>query len=237
MTLERHLQDAHELSLHLKVTYGVEKVLLVGHSWGSILGVELAQRHPEDYMAYVGVGQVVNTLEGERLAREELLKRARARGDTTTVGEVEAIPFSVEGGYENGLQGFTAHRRLLWMYGMMDHNPDAMLKAIAASEGYSTDVNEWMAASVYAQQALLPDILATDFSQRTDFRIPVFFFAGRHDFNTPSILVAEYVQHITAPDKDLVWFENSGHSPPWEEPEEFRMRLVEVVSGNKGGTR
>jgi hypothetical protein len=68
-----------------------------------------------------------------------------------------------------------------------------------------------------------------DFTERTEFQIPVFFFAGRHDFNTPSELVAGYLEAIDAPAKGITWFEESGHSPPWEEPEGFRARLLEVL--------
>ena len=86
----------------------------------------------------MGIGQVVNFAEGERVAREELLSRALARGDTATVRAVEAIVYSAEKGYRDGLQGFLAHRRLLWMNRMMDYNASAMLQAIAAAWPQST---------------------------------------------------------------------------------------------------
>ncbi len=229
MTLERHVEDAHELSLYIKETLGKERILLVGHSWGSVLGLELAQRYPEDYLAYVGVGQVVDLREGERLSRAELLARARSRGDTATVQAVEANRFSRDDGYAAGLQGFLTHRRFLWTYGMMDHDPSAMLRAIAAAEGYSNDVGEWMAAALHVQAALYDELMAIDFTEQTEFQVPVFFFAGRHDYNTPGQLAARYLEAIEAPAKGCIWFENSGHSPPWEEPDAFRARLLEVL--------
>lgn len=228
MTLERHVQDAHELTDHLKAAFRKQRLLLVGHSWGSVLGVELAQRYPDDYLAYVGIGQVVNVTEGERVARDTLVSRARARGDTATVRAVVINRYSTQEGYADGLQGFLLHRRLLWLNGMMDHDPDAMLEAIAAADGYPTDVAEWMQAALHAQGSLFRELMAADFTRRTAFEIPVFFFVGRHDFNTPSQLVAEYVQRIEAPAKQVIWFEESGHSPPWEEPEVFRAHLAEV---------
>jgi len=228
MTLERHVLDAHELTAHLKEALRKQRIFLVGHSWGSVLGVELAQRYPDDYVAYIGIGQVVNVTEGERFARDTLVSRALARGDTTTVRAVETNGYSTQEGYADGLKGFLAHRRLLWMNGMMDHDPNAMLLAIAAADGYSTDVTEWMQAALYAQRSVFRELMAVDFTKRTAFEIPVFFFAGRHDFNTPSQLVAKYAEHVDAPAKRVIWFEESGHSPPWEEPEAFRARLAEV---------
>lgn len=234
MTLERHVLDAHELTRHLLRALGKQKLLLVGHSWGSVLGVELAQRYPDDYLAYVGIGQIVNLADGEHLARNELLSRARARGDTATIRAVEGIAYSRERGYADGLQGFLAQRRLLWMNRMMDYDPSAMLRAIAAAEGYSGNVQEWMTAALYAQGALYREMMAVDLTRRTRFRIPVFFFSGRHDFNTPGQPVAEWVEAIEAPSKGMTWFEGSGHSPSWEEPETFRARLSEVYRGVAG---
>ena len=231
MTLERHVLDAHELTRHLMRMLGKRKVFLVGHSWGSIVGVELAQRYPEDYTAYVGIGQVVNLPEGERLARDTLLSRARARGDTATVRAVESIAFSLASGYADGLQGFLAQRRLLWMNRMMDYDASAMVRAIGAgaATGYPTRVQDFMTAALYAQGALFREMMAVDLTRRTEFRIPVFFFAGRHDFNTPGQLAAAYLETIHAPAKGMIWFERSGHQPPWEEPEAFRTRLAEVL--------
>ena len=236
MTLERHVEDAHELTLYIKETLGKERIFLVGHSWGSILGLELARRYPDDYLAYVGVGQVVDLREGERLSRAELLARARARGDTATLRAVEANRYSPDDGYADGLQGFLAHRRLLWTYGMMDRDPSAMLRAIAAAEGYSNDVREWMAAALHVQTALYDELMAIDFSERIEFEVPIFFFAGRHDYNTPSELAARYLETIEAPAKGCIWFEGSGHSPPWEEPQVFRARLLEVLAAASPGS-
>lgn len=141
---------------------------------------------------------------------------------------VEAIAYSPEEGYGEGLAGFLAHRRLLWMNGMMDRDPAAMLEAIRAAEGYSPDIQEWMTEASWAQGALFRELMAVDFTLRTEFQIPVFFFAGRHDFNTPGQLVSEYIESIDAPAKGMVWFEEAGHSRPWEMPEAFRTRLAEV---------
>jgi len=229
MTLERHVLDAHELTDHLKDALDTQQVFLVGHSWGSVLGLELVQRYPEDYVAYVGVGQVVNLVEGERIARDELISRALDRGDTATVHVIQEIAFSPEQGYVDGFTSFLAHRRILWTNRMMDYNLSAMVRAIEAAEGYPTTIQEWMAAAQYAQGALFSELMTVDFTRRTQFQLPVFFFAGRHDFNTPSQLVADYVKTIDAPAKGIFWFEESGHSPPWEEPEAFRARLADVL--------
>src|SRR5690606_8881641 len=78
MTLEQFINDAHELVTWLKTTYKKEKIYVLGHSWGSVLGVNLVQRYPEDFYAYVGVGQGVNMFDNERLSFKFTLDTAIA---------------------------------------------------------------------------------------------------------------------------------------------------------------
>lgn len=228
MSFERFVADAHELTLHLQQVYGHEQLFLVGHSWGSIIGMELVRRYPEDYLAYVGIGQVVNTAEGEARSRQELASRARAAHDNVILSALEEIGFTARDGYSDGLEGFLAHRQLLWQYGMHDYDHTAMTRAIQASSDYSNDIKDWMISAAYAQNALYETVMSVDITRQTDFEIPIYFFAGRHDFNTPQSLVAEYFKTIKAPLKRLYWFEQSGHSPPWEEPDLFHERLREL---------
>ena len=68
MTIEQFISDAHELIRFLRERFDKEKIYLVGHSWGTTLGLLLTQRYPELFFAYVGIGQVVNALESEQIS-------------------------------------------------------------------------------------------------------------------------------------------------------------------------
>lgn len=72
------------------------------------------------------------------------------------------------------------------------------------------------------------EVAKIDFRHMTDYFIPVYFCAGKFDFNTPSKLVEEYFHGIHAPVKELVWFENSDHCPPFEEHEKFNDLLCQI---------
>jgi pimeloyl-ACP methyl ester carboxylesterase len=52
---------------------------------------------------------------------------------------------------------------------------------------------------------------------------------GRHDWNVPSVLADEWLDSLSAPRKELVWFENSGHGPLEEEPARFDSVLLEAI--------
>jgi len=59
MSFERMVAHAIELIEHLQTRLGVDRVILVGHSWRSILGLTVADRRPDLLYAYVGMGEAV----------------------------------------------------------------------------------------------------------------------------------------------------------------------------------
>ena len=73
-----------------------------------------------------------------------------------------------------------------------------------------------------------PTIVNYDFYRDMHtFDVPYYIFQGRKDENTPASLIQEYYDAITAPDKDLIWFEHSAHGPLGEEPGKFKKNLRE----------
>jgi pimeloyl-ACP methyl ester carboxylesterase len=59
--------------------------------------------------------------------------------------------------------------------------------------------------------------------------IPVFIFIGRHDHVIAPETSIAYFDALTAPSKKLVWFEESAHEPPFEEPPKFNAAMVDLV--------
>src|SRR5690606_1320721 len=91
VNVERMIADAEEVVGHLRKTYGKQKIFVLGHSWGSVLGLELARRHPSWLHAYVGMGQYIEREENERLGYEFALRAARDAGNDTAIAELSAI--------------------------------------------------------------------------------------------------------------------------------------------------
>lgn len=91
MTIEDHLRDLHVLVGWLKRSYRKEKVILIGHSWGSLLGMLYIRRHPENVALYVGVGQPVDMLENEQSSYAFTLEEARKRGDKKALATLERL--------------------------------------------------------------------------------------------------------------------------------------------------
>jgi pimeloyl-ACP methyl ester carboxylesterase len=54
---------------------------------------------------------------------------------------------------------------------------------------------------------------------------------GRLDQVAPGATAHRYAKALKAPSKQLIWFENSAHTPHLEEPEAFRELLMRVRAG------
>src|SRR5262249_43258652 len=91
ITLERMTQDGVELAEYLRKTLQKDKLILVGHSWGSLLGTLVSKARPDLFYAFVGTGQVADQTRNYNVAWEELLKKAQSLGDQTALEELRAI--------------------------------------------------------------------------------------------------------------------------------------------------
>jgi pimeloyl-ACP methyl ester carboxylesterase len=126
MTLEHLIQDTHELTLYLQQRFQQEKIYLVGHSFGALLGTRTVQRFPQDYYAYVGVGQVAFTFESERISYQWALATAKERGNLKAVQELEALGEPVNGTYKNGRAGLHKERKWVKEFGGALHGQSSM---------------------------------------------------------------------------------------------------------------
>ena len=241
LSLDRITQDAAELIGYLKQRYGKDKVLVLGHSWGSVVGLNLAHRHPELMYAYVGMGQVVSGPENERVGYRLTLDLAKARGDAQAVKELEAIAPYPEKDGSAPLDKLNIERKRSVGYGGLSlgrADLDYYYHLARLSPDYAwSDVKNIDRGSELSLGRLLPDMMGFDFTKVTDFKTPILMFEGRHDLTTPSEVTAEWLARVKAPKTKLVWFENSAHMMAVEEPGKVLVHLVQDVRPLATGSR
>ena len=230
MSAERLLQDAEDLVAYLRKTYGKQKVFVVGHSWGTILGLRLAERRPDWLHAYIGVGQIINMQAGERVGYDHTLALARKAGDAQAVKELEALaPYPGAAGLTPERIG--AERKWSVRYGALTYGRntyDVWENAEKLSPDYAeADFKAIDLGSAFTIPRLLPEMAAVDFDGLTRLRCPVLIFAGRHDYTTPSEVAQRWYERVQAPSKRFVWFENSAHMLFEEEPGRVLIHLVQ----------
>ncbi|RDD82620.1 alpha/beta hydrolase [Dyella tabacisoli] len=238
MSGERMLADAEELIAWLRKTYNKPKIVLVGHSWGSVLGVKLAQRHPDWFYAYVGVGQVVNMQQSEAMGYQTTLDAARRDGNTEAIKALESIAPYPDPDLTNAEAVKKAIGKLgvdrQWMsrYGGYFHGEktghDPQLMSISPDYD-AKDLEARNAGIAFSIPLLWTELMKVDFTDTTQFGCPVILFHGRHDLTVSATLASQWFANVKAPQKKMVWFEDSSHILFEEESGKFLLSLVQDV--------
>lgn len=231
--IDQYVEDAIEIAEYVRKRYGKEKLILMGHSWGTVIGMKIALERPDLFHAYVGIGQVINAYDNERLSFEHGLEQARQHGNEQAVAELESIaPYP-------GDQPITRERIIIarkWaqFYGGLSAYRDGEAKyyfgASLLSPAYGCEAARAIdQGSLFTLGRILPEFLHVDFKDVHEFPIPIVMFMGRHDYTTPSAPTAAWLEQVDAPYKQGVWFEHSAHMIPWEEPGKTLVSLLKYV--------
>lgn len=233
MNLEQFVSDAHELVNHLKKEYNKDKIYVLGHSWGSVLGVNLVQRYPEDFYAYVGVGQGVNMFDNESLSFKFTLDKAIEDKNEEAITELKAVQKRYPPNGIVQLEDLKIQRKWLGYYGGAIYgqpNANKIFSRIKMEDNPLYNREKAQAGNDFTFPLLLHELMRVNLMKSAPkLEVPVFFINGRHDYNTPFVLVEDYYEFLEAPHKEIIWFENSAHWIPFEEPEKFNEVLINKV--------
>ncbi|MGV3492748.1 MAG: alpha/beta fold hydrolase [Ramlibacter sp.] len=224
--LPQLLDDLDALVGHLTQRFGRRQVVLLGHSWGTVLGTLYAQRRPERVSHYIGVAQVVDLARAQALEREYVATQALARGDAAVLQELRDLgepPLPVKAMLRLGA--------LCECYGGVFHGPmrthDLLLSALREDETALLDLALFGLGNRFSLERLWPEYTAIDFLRSVHaLRVPVTLMLGRRDRHVSSELAAQWFAALQAPAKRLVWFERSARNPPFEEPEAFVREVL-----------
>jgi len=230
LTRARMLQDAEEMVAFLRKEFGKDRIFVLGHSWGSSLGIQLARRHPDWLHAYIGIGQITDGMESERRGWRFALDAARRDGNADAIRDLESIAPYAAPGKPLALKDLYLQRKWLGRYGGAVYGRTGFdaegAAAKLAPEYTDADLRTMWDATEFSTSRMLTDVLAQDFSAITTFDCPIVIFNGRHDYNVSSSSTAEWFAKVKAPAKQLVWFENSAHEIFNEEPGKTLVSLV-----------
>jgi pimeloyl-ACP methyl ester carboxylesterase len=233
MTNARFNQDVDEMIAWLRKDLSKQKIFVWGHSWGSYLGLELAQRHPEWLYAYIGTGQVTNARESERRSWAFSMNAAKAARNHQAESELQSIaPYAVSGKPLALKEVMIAHKWSDYFGGVMAYRTSQEDESHAGR--LSPDYTDAEAPHIFdgndfSEKYLLAGVLSLDLSAQTNFKCPIFLFEGRHDRTINSDVAHEWFDKVLAPQKQFVWFENSAHEPESEEPGKFLLSLVQYA--------
>lgn len=216
LTVEQMRDDGIAVARHIAQHLGQQKVILMGSSWGSILGVHMAKARPDLFHAYVGTAQVVNARDNESGMYREVMALAQAAGDTTTVDKLTALGappwtdprnFGILRRFDRKYEGLAtdAPPRHWWQPAPFYATPQALADAEAADD-YSYIQFIGLRGDGMFAKVDLPAL-------GTRFDLPVFFIMGEADLLTSPAIARTYFDSITAPYKSFTLVKRAGHDP------------------------
>ena len=234
MTPEQLLEDTHELTRYLQHRFGKERILLLGHSWGTVLAMRSAAQHPVDYHAVVAVSQTSHAIHEQQIIHRWLRDRAADDANKKALRRIEPIGGRLDealslkdmsvllswvdhygGGAFRGQKSF---RRLAW--------------TVAKSRVYTIrEKIDYLRGERFSLEHLYPEVSRLDlFREIREVGVPVYFLHGRHDYQVPMAVAHDFYLHLEAPFKRFVVFDDAAHGVIYEDPAGFRKVMAEVSS-------
>ncbi|MTI30857.1 alpha/beta hydrolase family protein [Xanthovirga aplysinae] len=214
ITAELMQNDTEEIIEHLLKKFKRNKLFLVGHSWGTFLGFHIANQSPQLLHAYIAISPMVNPLESEKISLNMLKEHAKQTNNERAIKELSTVQIPFE-----KLDDILFSRKWLFSY-IGQPVPDSVMTKVR--QYLIPWESTWL--SVF-NEAGKQNLLKT----MPSIECPVYFFAGRKDYQTNFKITEEYYNQLKAPKKNLFWFEKSAHGIPNTEPALMQEVIINKI--------
>lgn len=235
LSVDQIVADTHTLTNYLKETFNKDKIYILGHSFGATVGLKVISEKPENYHAYFAVSQFINAEKNEAESYNWLLKEAEKRDDKKALRTLKKIGAPIDGFYKDGLSGTIKAKQIVSRYKGDSRQGSSSLSLIgnlffSKEYGYHRFFNSLK--SIQLSLGTIGFTLKGINYEKTipEVAIPIYFFSGKYDQLTPQSILIDYYTRLKAPHKELIIFENSAHSPLWEENDKFHREIHRIMA-------
>lgn len=237
-TTGQFVEDTVAVTDYLRERFGQEKIFLIGHSFGTYIGLLTAQAAPEKYHAYIAMSQIANQPQSELAAYNTIKTKYANQGNQKMVQKLEK--YQTDTADTSWLRSwFAAPERDTAMHELGGGTTSAMKSVITGiflPILRCTDYNQaeririWQGkAFVQQTQVAYARMEFVAAESVPELEIPIYFLAGKQDLTCSYTMQKEYYDQLKAPLKGFYTFEHSAHSPLFEEPERASNILVNNV--------
>ena len=233
--LEQLVDDTIVLTKYLLERFGKEKIYLMAHSGGTFLSVNVIDKAPELYEAYIGIAQMSDQFLSEKIAYEYMLNHFKETKNIKWVDSFESFSFNDQNKipleYLKMRDAAMHELGIGTMRNMKNIATDLFLPSLYFSEYTLFEkFYLWYGKSKYGVHQIWDEMIQTNLADiKNDFKIPVYFFHGVYDYTCSYELAKKYFNKINAPRKGFYSFDQSAHSPFLEEPEKVNRILINDV--------
>jgi len=242
MNFHQFASDAVDVTNYLRKRFGKDKIYIMAHSGGTPIALFAVSAKPELFYAYIGMGQVTNQAESEKIAYQYMLDQYRAAGNQKSVAELEKYPVfendsNILSYYKSSIRDRSMHALGIGTMHKMKSVFFGVFIPVWTCKAYTLreKIKIWKSKfSFLPKTKLIKEMLATNFTTLVpELDIPVYFFSGKFDLTVNINLSKAYLAKLHAPLKGFYNFSNSAHSPLFEEPGRVRRIIEHDVLHNK----
>ena len=241
LSLERLLLDIDELVQYIKERFGLDKIIIMGHSWGTILGILYMNEYPENISQYIGVSQGVNFNEGRLYSGRKALEIAIGKNNIKDETELKRLLEECAKHIDYNSLNVANHVNLvnLTVKYLKAENANPMKEIWVALTSPDLEFNDlkWLVSAMSNYEnvfSLLSPLMDKLFSFNIydypiEDNIPITFIAGSSDWITPMEMVNDYYVKQKTENKKLIIMQGMGHSPFLDNQKQFSERVIEIL--------
>jgi pimeloyl-ACP methyl ester carboxylesterase len=229
-TIDLMLKDLFEIIQYLKKKYNKQKIIILGHSWGSVLGSTFIKQYPEEVAYYIGVGQVINMIENERVGYEKVKELILQANDKKSLKKLEVLgDYPGDKFNSNFMEKCGKLRRLQGKYNLAVKMGLSIGITVFKSPIFKLSDLSALIKGTKANEKVLESLFLFDLkSESEEYKVPIYYILGGNDWQTPYVIAEEYFNRINAPYKNFYLIPNAGHMTMLDQPQLFFEALLEI---------
>ena len=213
-------EDLIALTDYISKKLDTNKIILAGHSFGTVVGIKAANLAPEKYLAYIGIGQIGDFWSRELESLEYCLEKAIEKNNLVDIREIESYRENVAN------HKITFPRKYARKYGGVSrliNDASDIVSGLLLSPEYSfLDTIRFGKGRSISSKILWTELMQSNLpNEVSELKIPCYFVMGKHDYLTPVNSAKAYFDSIIAPSKEFIIFDQSAHYPHFEEKQKF----------------
>ncbi len=236
ITTEQYIQDTLAVTDYLKDRFSNERIFIMGHSFGTYLALKTVQAHPERYCCYIAMSQIVDQKQSEYLAFDYMCEQYKKDGNSRMVTQFQK--YDIRNSIEDYDEYFFSGLRDKAMHDLGVGTARNMKSVISGiffpslrCSAYTQAERIWIWKGKAQARSFPVTQEAITFNAYEDvprIEIPICFVVGKYDYTCCASLQQDYYEYIDAPEKELYLFENSAHSPLYEENANGKQVLTQI---------
>jgi len=237
-TIDSMIKDLFEIIQYLKKKYNKQKIIILGHSWGSVLGSTFIKKYPEEVAYYIGVGQVVSMLENERVGYQKVKELILQANDKKSIKKLEILGDYPGDKFDNkSMKKCGEIRRLQGKYNLAVKIDFSILKYVFKSPIFKLSDIFAMMKGIKSNEKVIDFLGAFDLNlEPAEYKVPIYYILGGNDWQTPYVIAEKYFNKINAPAKNFYLIPDAGHMTMIDQPDLFFETLLEINNSITGGS-